>query len=344
MSTYRKQLCFDMFHAHRAWVRALRDKGLPMDRFVLMQCYVRAVETGSFSAVARELATSQPTVSKNIAALEAHLGVRLLHRSTRKMALTSEGERYYAECRRILDAMAEAEAGVRGEQAVAGLLRISCPPALARHRVMPLVQPFTLQHPGVQIELLFSTRDGNLIEEGIDVAFRLGALADSSYRARLIGTYALCCVASPAYLARRGTPATPAELMQHNCVLLLGSRAGAEWNFAGERIRPQGNFRADDPEGLRVAALTGLGVVVAPTWLFAEELHDGRLSCLLAAWPIEAVPVHLVYPDKRYLPLRARAFIDFVAQAFQRDPCLNGVAVEELGLEPCRQALLDAAV
>lgn len=315
-----------------------------MDRFALMQCYVRAVETGSFSAVARELATSQPTVSKNIAALEAHLGVRLLHRSTRKMALTSEGERYYAECRRILDAVAEAETGVRGEQAAAGLLRVSCPPALARHRVMPLLPAFAARHPDVRIELLFSTHEGDLIEEGIDVAFRIGALADSSYRARLIATYALCCVASPDYLARRGTPLKPAALSGHNCVALIGKRTAAEWHFAGERIQPQGNLKVDNPEGLRAAALSGLGVVVAPTWLFADELHDGRLTHLLEDWPIEAVPVHLLYPAKRYLPLRARAFMDFVAQAFLSDPCLNGEAVEELGLEPCRQSLLEAAL
>lgn len=315
-----------------------------MDRFTLMQCYVRAVETGSFSAVARELATTQPTVSKNIAALEDHLGVRLLHRSSRKMSLTSEGESYYAECRRILDAVAEAESGARGQQAAAGLLRVACPAALARHRVMPLIKPFTEQHPDVSIDLMFSNRDLDLIEEGLDIAFRIGKLQDSSYRARLVATYALCCAASPEYLQRHGTPQTPADLLQHNCILFTRNSTGPIWQFGNDSIRPQGNLRVDSPDGLRSAVLSGLGIVVAPTWLFADELHDGRLSCLLEAWPIQALPVHLIYPAKGFLPARTRAFIDFVVDAFSRDPCLNGEAVAEMGLEPCVRALQSAAL
>ncbi|MES2681934.1 MAG: LysR family transcriptional regulator [Pseudomonadota bacterium] len=315
-----------------------------MDRFTLMQCYVRAVETGSFSAVARELGTSQPTVSKNIATLEEHLGVRLLHRSTRKMSLTSEGESFYAECRRILDSVAEAESNARGQQAAAGLLRVCCPPALARHRVMPLITPFAEKNPGICIDLQFSNRDPDLIEEGIDVAFRIGDLKDSSYRARLVANYALCCAASPTYLKRHGTPQKPADLVDHNCVVLATSRAGPIWTFAGEMVRPQGNLRVDSHEGLRGAVLSGLGIVIAPTWLFADELHDGRLECLLEAWPIAAVPVHLIYPAKRFLPTRTRAFIDFVVEAFQHDPCLNGEAVEQMGLESCIKALRTAAL
>lgn len=315
-----------------------------MDRFALMQCYVRAVETGSFSAVARELGTSQPTVSKNIAHLEAHLGVRLLQRSTRKMSLTSEGESFYAECRRILDSVAEAETNARGQKAASGLLRVCCPPALARHRVMPLLAPFVAQHPGICIDLQFSNREADLIEEGIDVAFRLGTLKDSSYHARLVAHYALCCAASPEYLQQHGMPTKPADLVDHNCVVLATSRAGPLWTFGSEMVRPQGNLRVDSHEGLRSAALSGLGIVVAPTWLFADELHDGRLKCLLQDWPIAAVPVNLIYPAKRFLPTRTRSFIDYIANAFNSDPCLNGEAVADLGLEPCVKALRTAAL
>lgn len=311
-----------------------------MDRFTLMHCYVRAVETGSFSAVARELGSSQPTVSKNIAMLEQYLGVRLLQRSTRKMSLTSEGEIFYAECRRILDALSEAESSARGQQHASGLLRICCPPALARHRVMPLIKPFTDLHPDICIDLQFSNRNLDLIEESIDIAFRIGELPDSSYCSRVVAQYGLCCVASPAYLQKRGTPEHPTDLLQHNCIVMATSRAGPVWNFAAEMLRPQGNLRVDSHEGLRSAALSGLGIVVAPTWLFADEIHDGRLECLLEAWPIEAVPIHLIYPAKRFLPTRARAFIDFVGEAFSRDPCLNGEALTEMGLLPCVQTLL----
>lgn len=315
-----------------------------MDRFTLMQCYVRAVETGSFSAVARELGTSQPTVSKNIAQLEMHLGVRLLQRSTRKMSLTSEGEIYYAECRRILDSVSEAETNARGKQTSSGLLRVCCPPALGRHRLMPLIAPFLKQHPGIHIELHFSNRDADLIEEGIDLAFRLGSLKDSSYRARLVAHYAMCCAATPGYLDQQGRPQTPADLVGHNCVVMSASRAGTIWTFGAEMIRPQGNLSVDSHEGLRSAALSGLGIVIAPTWLFADELHDGRLECLLEAWPIAAVPVNIVYSAARFLPIRTRAFIDHVAEAFARDPCLNGEAVSEMGLEPCVRALRTVAL
>jgi LysR family transcriptional regulator, regulator for bpeEF and oprC len=305
-----------------------------------LECFVRAAETGSFSAVARSLHTTQPTVSKHIAQLEAQLGVRLLRRSTRKMALTPEGERYYAECRRVLDALAEADANVRGQASAAGLLRVACPPALARHRVMPLIGPFTQRYPGLCVDLLFTNRDPDLIEEGIDVAFHVGSLPNSSLRARWVGAYAMCCAAAPDYLARHGEPQTPAALSEHNCILFTRSRSGLLWTLGNETVAVRGNLRVDNPEGLRSAALLGLGIVIAPTWLFADELHDGRLRCLLEDWPIESLPVHLLFPAKHLLPTRARVFIDFIAEAFLQDPCLNGEAVEALGHGPCRAQLL----
>lgn len=315
-----------------------------MDRFALMQCYVRAVETGSFSAVARELGTSQPTVSKNIAQLEAHLGARLLHRSTRKMSLTAEGESFYAECRRILDSVAEAESNARGQQEASGLLRVCCPPALGRHRVMPLMRDFLKTYPGITLDFQFSSRDPDLVEEGIDIAFRIGDLKDSSYHARLVAQYGLCCAATPDYLARHGRPQKPSDLLHHNCIVLTTSRAGPVWGFGDETIRPEGNLRVDSQEGLRGAVLSGLGIVVAPTWLFADELHDRRLETLLRDWPIAAMPVHLIYPAKRFLPIRSRVFIDTIAAAFMRDPCLNGDAVAKLGLEPCVKSLQGACL
>ncbi|HEX4871272.1 MAG TPA: LysR family transcriptional regulator [Nevskiaceae bacterium] len=315
-----------------------------MDRFALMQCFVRAVETGSFSAVARELDITQPTVSRNVALLEGHLGVRLLHRSTRRMTLTPEGESYYAECRRILDAIAEADASARGTRKAAGLLRVSCPSALARHRLMPLLPGFTAAHPDVTLELIFSNRDPDLIAEGIDVAVRLGRLADSTHRARLVATYAMCCAASPAYLERHGRPQRPADLLEHNCIIYTRASTGLTWTLGEETVRPRGNLRVDNAEGIRAAVLSDMGIVMAPTWLFADELHDGRLQCLLTDYPIAAIPVYLLYPAQRFVAVRARAFMDYVADAFRRDPCFNGDAVDQLGLTPCARALRAAAV
>lgn len=310
-----------------------------MDRFVLMQCFVRAVESGSFSAVARELGLGQPTVSKNIATLEEHLGARLLHRSTRRLAMTPEGERYYRDCRQILDTVTQAEANVRGEASPAGLLRIACPAALARLRVLPLVARYLETHAGATIDLSFQNRSVDLVEHGLDIAFLIGTPPDVSYHARRIGVFAKVCVATPAYLAARGRPLTPADLTQHNCIVYAQGIAGGTWRFAGEEVHPEGTLRVDNPEGLRTAVLADLGIVVAPTWMFADELHDGRLECLLTDWPIEAVPVHLMYPARRLLPTRARLFMDYVAAAFAQDPCFNGEAAEELGHGPCVEAL-----
>lgn len=310
-----------------------------MDRFVLMQCFVRAVETGSFSAVARELELGQPTVSKNIAALERHIGVRLLHRSTRRLAMTPEGESFYAECRRILDSWTEAESNARGQNAPAGLLRVACPSALARYRLTPVVLRYLEAHPGTRIDLAFTSGSIDLVEHNLDVGIVLGTPPDSSYRARRVGVFAKVCAASPAYLARHGRPRTPGDLTEHNCVAFSNSVSGALWQFGDEDVRPQGTLTVDNPEGLRAAALAGFGIVVAPTWLFADELHDGRLECLLKQWPIEAVAVHMTYPARRLLATRAKVFMDYVARAFADDPCLNGTAAEELGHGPCVEAL-----
>lgn len=314
-----------------------------MDRFALMQCFVRAVETGSFSAVAREMHMTQPTVSRSIAQLEAHLGSRLLSRSTRSLKLTPEGENYYTECRRILDAVAEADAAVGGAKGARGQLRVSCPSALARLRLMPLIPGFAKAHPEVTLDLMFSNRDPDLITEGIDVAIRLGRLADTTHRARLVASYALCCAASREYIEAHGRPLKPADLIHHNCILYSRASTGLTWTMGGEVVRPRGNLRIDNAEGVRAAVLSHMGVVVAPTWLFADELHDGRLVLLLEEWPIAAIPVYLLYPAQRFVPARARAFMDYVTQAFHNDPCFNGEAISELGLTPCANALQKSA-
>lgn len=309
-----------------------------------MQCFVRAVETGTFSAVAREMRMTQPTVSRSIAQLESHLGVRLLSRSTRSLKLTPEGENYYTECRRILEAVAEADAAASGAKSAQGQLRVSCPSALARHRLMPLIPGFTLAHPDVSLDLQFSNRDPDLITDGIDVAVRLGRLADTTHRARLVATYALCCAASREYIEAHGEPRKPADLIRHNCILHSRASSGLTWTLGSEVVRPKGNLSVDNAEGIRAAVLAHMGVVVAPTWLFADELHDGRLVSLLEDWPIAAIPIYLLYPAQRFVPARARAFMDYVALAFQTDPCFNGEAVNELGLTPCAHALRTAAV
>lgn len=290
-----------------------------MDRLLWMHCFTRAIETGSFSSVGRELAIGQPNVSRHVASLEAHLGVRLLHRSTRALKLTPEGERYYAEARRALDAIAEAEANARGEDAPQGLLRVACPTALAHFKLMPLVKPFLMRHPAIELDLQIADRAVDLIEEGVDVAIRVGELKDTSLRARPLGTARRICVAAPSYLAARGTPQRPADLTAHDCIRYSLLATGRTWPFTGEPVEVNGRLRVSAPDAVRTAALDGLGIAMSPGWLFEDALADGRLRRLLPDWPLSDLPIHALYPVRRLLPRRAAVFMDYIAAAFAAD-------------------------
>jgi LysR family transcriptional regulator for bpeEF and oprC len=294
-----------------------------MDRLLAMQCLARAVETGSFSAVARELGTSQPNVSRHIAALERHLATRLLHRSTRKLTLTPEGERYYPEARRVLDAVAEAESTVRGDDTPRGLLRVACPASLGRSHMLPLMKTLLERYPEMQIDLQISDRFIDLVEEGVDLAIRIGTLKDSALRARRIGTSERVCVASSTYLAQRGTPFVPEDLRNHECVVYTLLSSGSNWSFKDSEVPVQGRFKVNTPDGILSAVLDGLGIGYAPVWLFEDALAEGRVRPLLMDYPGVPGPIHIVYPDKRLLPRRATIFMEFIAEAFSRAPTLN---------------------
>jgi DNA-binding transcriptional LysR family regulator len=296
---------------------------LTMDKFLLMQSFVRVVETGSFSAVARELGIGQPNVSRHVAALERHLGARLLHRSTRKLTLTPEGERYYSEARRVIDAITEAESNARGNDAPQGLLRVACPTVLGRSHILPQVKAILARFPEMEIDLQIGDRYIDLIEEGIDLAIRIGTLKDSALKARRIGTAERLCVASSEYLAAHPAPTTPKDLQNHNCILYTLSSAGSTWSFRDVDVIVRGRFRVNTPEGVRSAVLDGMGVAYAPGWLFEDALADGRLRSLLIEDHGPPVPIHFVYAANRTLPRRARVFMDFIAEAFARDPALN---------------------
>ena len=297
-----------------------------MDRFLLMQCFARTVEMGSFSAAARDLGLSQPNVSRYVAALEGHLEHRLLQRSTRKLHLTPEGERYYAEARRILDAVTEAESSLRSEVAPAGLLRVACPTALAHEFVMPLVPSFLRAYPDLELDLQISDRFVNLIDEGAELALRIGQLSDSALRARRIGLFQRVCVAATGYLEERGSPQTPEDLGKHDCIVYSLLSTGAVWRFAETEVAVSGRLRVNSPQAVREAALAGLGIALGPSWLFDEGLRTGRLQRVLQGYEAPPVPVHLLYVANRLLPRRAVAFMDFIAEAFGRVEALNAEA------------------
>jgi len=289
-----------------------------MDRFLLMTCFVRAVETGSFSAVARELGMGQPNVSRHVAALENHLSTRLLHRSTRKLSLTPEGQRFYSEARRLLDALAEAESNARGEDQPSGLLRVACPTSLGRTQILPRIKTLLERYPQMQIDLQISDRYVDLVEEGVDLALRIGPLSDSSLKAIRIGTSIRVLVASPAYLERHPAPQQPADLIQHNCIIYSLSQLGANWRFRDGKVTVSGNFKVNTPDGVYSAVTDGLGIAYAPLWLVAEALKTGRVRLLLQEYMSEPAPISLVYSAGRLLPRRARVFMDYITTEFAR--------------------------
>ncbi|WOB51324.1 LysR family transcriptional regulator [Xanthomonas hydrangeae] len=294
-----------------------------MDRFLLMTCFARAVETGSFSAAGRDLGLGQPNVSRHVAALEQHLQTRLLNRSTRKLVLTPEGERYYAEVRRILDAVGESEMALRDDVQPAGLLRVACPTALSHTFVLPLVPAFLQRFPALELDLQINDRYVNLLDEGAELAIRIGHLDSSALRARRIGAFTRVTVASRAYLDRRGVPAVPEDLRHHDCVLYTLLSTGASWRFRDTDVPVSGRLRVNSPEATRAAVSAGLGIGQGPAWLYAEGLASGELQTVLDAFAPPPAPMQIVYAANRLVPKRALVFMDFIAEAFAKIPQLN---------------------
>jgi DNA-binding transcriptional LysR family regulator len=295
-----------------------------------MSVFARVVETGSFSAVAREQGIGQPNVSRHVAALEQHLGTRLLHRSTRKLTLTPEGERYYADARRVLDAIEEAESHVRGEDKPIGLLRVACPTILGRSRILPRIKTLLDHFPAIDLDLQIGDRFIDLVEEGVDVAIRIGLLGDTTLRARRVGTAERVCVASPEYLALHGTPLSPEDLSRHDCVVYSLARSGSTWPFRTTEVAVNGRFKVNTPDGIYRAVLDGIGIAYAPVWLFEKELISQQVEPLFLNDAGPFAPINIVYPAKRLVPRRAAVFMDFIAEEFSRDPVLNEGALARL--------------
>jgi LysR family transcriptional regulator, regulator for bpeEF and oprC len=298
-------------------------RGQDLDRFLLMTCFTRAVETGSFSAAARDLGLGQPNVSRHVAALEEHLQTRLLLRTTRRLALTPEGERYYAEVRRILDAVAESESSLRSEAEPTGLLRVACPTALAHAFVLPQVPAFLTRYPGLALDLQINDRYVNLVDEGAELAIRIGHLEDSALRARRIGMFERVCVANTAYLARHGVPREPDDLREHDCIVYTLLSSGSTWHFRDCAVSVSGRLRVNSPQAIQEAVSAGVGIAHGPRWLFEAGLKDGSLQLLLSIYKAPPVPIQILYVANRLLPKRAIVFMDFISQAFSSVPLLN---------------------
>ena len=292
-----------------------------MDRLAAMTMFVRVVEAGSFSAVARENATTQSAISKQVAALEAHLGAKLLSRSTRALSLTEEGESFFPEARRLVSDFEAARGLLRdGRRQLTGWLRVAASVGYGRRILMPKLQSFLEAHPALRIDLRLSDGFTDLIEQGVDVAIRLGDLPDSSLLSRAIGVSRRVLVAHPRYFEGRAAPLDrPEDLEAHNCVVYTEAATQNVWEFVGPgdekvRVRVSGNLQSNSSEAIRAAAISGLGICHAPNWLFPDELASGEIRALLPEWRARPIPIQAVFPaHRRHVP-KIEAFIAHLAE------------------------------
>jgi DNA-binding transcriptional LysR family regulator len=299
-----------------------------MDKLNAMAIFVRVIERGSFSAVARELQTTQPTISKVLRALETELGGKLISRSTRKLSLTDEGQRYYGHCRQILAAVDAAEHSFQsGKEAVAGPLRIGSSVSFGRLHIASRLAGFLERYPQVNIDLQLNDQNQDLVSEGLDVTLRIGELRDSGLIARQISTTHRVTLASPAYLARHPAPQTPQDLAQHNCLLFNLLSSQNQWVYekdgARHSVKIMGNAQSNNSEAVREMVLAGLGIALSPLWLFFDDLTAGRVVAVLQDYTPQSLPIHAVSAPNRRQSARVKAFIDYMADALTQAPELQ---------------------
>jgi DNA-binding transcriptional LysR family regulator len=299
------------------------------DVLILFRTFARTVELGSFTAVAKELNSSQPTISRQIATLEDHLGCLLFQRTTRALTLTDDGRTFYEHARRTLEAAVEAEGSVgRRKGKPTGTLSLATPVVFGRTHIVSRLARFRSRYPGVDINLIMNDGASDLIGEGIDLAIRVGEQREGNLISRRIGTSRMVVVASPAYLDKAGTPQSLEDLSQHNCIIFAGSATPGSWTFRVNDtlidIPVAGWLTVTSSAGMREAVLLGLGIAYIPVWHFVDnELTTGKLRVLLEPFETKPLPINIVYPTRRYLAPKVRAMIDYLAKEFEIDPYLS---------------------
>ena len=289
-----------------------------MDRITAIHLFIRVVETGSFSKASADLGMTQPTATKHVAALEARLGARLFHRSTRGATPTEVGAAYYDKCKVIARELEEADnLAALMQQRVQGSLRISTSVAFGRRVLTPLVLKFMQQHPGLHIDLSFEDRYVNLVEQGIDLAVRMGRLADSTLGASYLGRNPWVLVGAPAYLTQRGTPASPADLAAHAALIYSSVQGDDRWVFTASdgqvhQVPVAGPLRSNNLSALLSAARLGLGLAVLPWYVAQESVRAGVVQPLLAGWTLPEQEVHAVFPSPRLVPVKVSGFVTWL--------------------------------
>jgi len=292
-----------------------------MDKFVEMQTFAAVVDSGSFVKASDSLAMSKAAVSRYVADLESRLGVRLLHRTTRRLSLTEEGQIFYARCKDLLSEIDEAEAEITsGNADASGLVRVNAPVTFGIRQLAPLWGRFRTRHPKVTLDVTLNDRVVDLVEEGFDLAIRIATLQDSTLVSRRISTTRLVLCASPPYLAHRGTPTHPGELASHSIIAYTYLGTKDEWHFDGPQgrvsVRTQPCFHTNNGDTCRAAALAHQGVVLQPAFLIGEDLAAGTLVELMPEFRAMELGIYAVYPTRKHLSPKVRVLIEFLADAF----------------------------
>jgi DNA-binding transcriptional LysR family regulator len=302
-----------------------------MDRIDSVAVFAEVAERGSFSGAAKHLNRSAAAVTRAVAELETRLGVRLLNRTTRAVSVTDAGQRFLVGARRVLADLAEIEQGAVGQgQAPRGELRITAPIVFGRRHVLPLVTDFLGQYPEVSVRLALLDRPVDLVEDGLDVAIRIGALADTSAIAVRVGEMRRIAVAAPGYLKRRGRPRSPADLARHDVIAFAGIDRVERWRFAGgveARIKPR--LIVNTAEAALDAAIAGFGITRVLSYQAANALSDRRLVRLLREQEAGATPVHVVYPEGRHPPPKLRAFLDTIVPRLRQRCSAIAVSIDK---------------
>jgi DNA-binding transcriptional LysR family regulator len=295
-----------------------------VDRLDEINAFAAVADARSFTQGARRLGVSPAQVSKLIARLENRLGARLLNRTTRDVSLTDTGRAYLERARQLLEDFQALESSVSEQGGPRGLLRISAPVTFGAAELTPALLEFAQAYPEVALDVSSTDRMVNLVEEGFDVAVRIGQLGDSSLVARKLAAVRLVTCAAPDYLARAGTPAGPEDLADHEAIIDTNAAEPALWRFAidgrTQEVRVQGRLRFSGARSCVAAAQAGFGVVRAPAFAAADDLREGRLKALLCAFEPELIHVHAVYPHARHLAPKVRAFVDFLARRYSGEP------------------------
>jgi DNA-binding transcriptional LysR family regulator len=306
-----------------------------MDKLTSMIVFTKVAKAGSFAAAAKELNLSRAMATKHVMQLENSLGVRLLNRTTRNLNLTEVGAVYLERCLQILDDIEETELSVtRLQTEPRGTLKLNATPFFGAYHLAPAIAAYTEIYPDVNVELVLQAGYVDLIEEGFDLAIHLDSLPDSSLIARKLGSSQRVVCGAPAYFQKRGIPETPNDLKKHNCLVNSSLPPRDQWQFSEPEsgkttvVKVDGTMEANVADALRMAAISGLGLVLLPTYMVGQDLRKGRLQAVLTDYIPAPLEIHAVYPHRKHLSAKVRTFVDFLHERFQPTPYWEEWAME----------------